>query len=113
MGLKKGMKPNNPKGRPKGANGKISTEFKDWIKEVLDNNRNQFLIDLRGVDAEKRLVMYEKLIQYIVPKQQSISVEAQISAEWAALEQLLDKAPQSAVEAISERILAIRERQQP
>lgn len=99
-------------GRKKGTENATTTELKDWIKQVLDTNKNQFILDLKGVDAEKRLVILEKLMQYVVPKQQSVSIEAQINAEFAALEQLLDKAPQSAVEAISERILAIREKQQ-
>jgi hypothetical protein len=47
------------------------------------------------------LIILEKLMQYCIPKQQSISVEAQIQAEYAALEKLLNTASDAALEQIA------------
>jgi hypothetical protein len=49
--------------------------LREWIKEVLDNNREQFIRDLQDIDPEKRLALLENLLAYAVPKIQSISGE--------------------------------------
>lgn len=103
MGLKKGHT-NNPNGRPKGSPNKVTTEMKEWLTGLLIGDRKAFEKNLREVDAEKQLVIYERLLQYILPKQQSISVEAQIAAEYEELEKLLSTAPEEAIERILTRI---------
>ena len=35
-------KTNNPNGRPLGTPNKISTELKQWISNLIDNNKEQF-----------------------------------------------------------------------
>ncbi len=110
MGLQKG-KTNNPGGRPKGTPNRNTTEMKEWVNGLLNKNKKQFEKDLKAVDPEKRLAIIEKLLQYTLPKQQSISIEAQISAEYAELERLLESAPEEAIERISERIKSIRDQQ--
>ena len=108
MGLSKNCKPNNPNGRPKGVGNKVTTELKTWITDLINNNRDQFTLDLKTVDADKRLAMIEKLMQYVIPKQQSISVEAQIQAEYAELERLLSVAPDEVIDKLSERIINLK-----
>lgn len=103
MGQKKGQT-GNPNGRPKGTPNKTTGELKEWIKLLINNNRTQFEADLNKIEPEKRLIVVEKLMQYIIPKQQSISVETQIQTEYAELEKLLQKAPEEAVERIVQRI---------
>jgi len=110
MGLKKGQT-NNPGGRPKGAPNKVSSELKGWVSDLVDKNKKQFEKDLKAVPADKRLAIIEKLLSFCIPKQQSISIDAQISAEYAELEKLLETAPEEAVERISERINQLRELQ--
>jgi len=68
MGLKKGMKPNNPSGRPVGATGKVSGELKDWISQLVSDNRAQIIIDLKLLEPNQRLIYMEKLFSYLLPK---------------------------------------------
>ena len=103
MGLKKGQT-NNPNGRPAGTKNKVNSETKNWIKEIVDGSREQFLIDLKSVDTEKRLLIIEKLMKYVVPSLSAVSVEAQISAEYSELEKLLDKCPEDVIDRIAEKV---------
>lgn len=107
MAIKKGQIL-NPTGRPKGSPNRSTTELKQWISELINNNREQFETDLQAVDPDKRLALLEKLFQYVVPKMQTITVEQQLQAEYAELEKLLHMAPDEAVEAIAQRILNLK-----
>lgn len=101
--MKKG-KTNNPNGRPKGKPNKVTAELKDWINQIISDNKNQVVDDLKKLEPKDRLQILERLMQYVVPKQQSISVEAQIQAEYTELEKLLSNAPEAAIDKILERI---------
>lgn len=94
----------NPKGRPKGKPNKVTSELKFWIQELIDGNRDNFEKDLKKLEPKDRLMIIEKLMNYVVPKQQAISIEAQVQAEYAELEKLLDKAPEKVVDALLERM---------
>lgn len=94
----------NPKGRPKGTPNKVTTELKTWIQELIDGNRSKFEKDLKELEPKDRLTIMERLLQYIVPKQQAISMEAQVELEYKELEKLLDKAPDKVVDALLERM---------
>lgn len=59
---------NNPNGRPKGSKNKVTTELKEWISELIDQNRELFLKDLIALEPKDRLVIIEKLMQYVIPK---------------------------------------------
>lgn len=105
--MRKG-KTNNPNGRPKGKPNKVTAELKDWINKIIAANKDQVIADLKELEPKDRLMILEKLMQYVVPKQQSISVEAQIEAEYRALEVLLQKAPDDVIEAILERLTELK-----
>ena len=71
MGQKKGQT-GNPKGRTPGTPNKVTTELRQWVSNLIDSNREQIEKDLMSVEPDKRLVMLEKLMQYVLPKQQQI-----------------------------------------
>ncbi|MFT4221478.1 DUF5681 domain-containing protein [Dysgonomonas sp.] len=94
----------NPKGRPKGTPNKVTTELKTWIQELIDGNRATFEKDLKELEPKDRLLIIEKLMTYVLPRQQAISMEAQVELEYKELEKLLSSAPDAAIDKILERM---------
>jgi len=95
-------------GRRRGQPNKVSTQTREWLQSLLDNNRGVFEADLKKADSWQRLVIMEKLMAFCIPKMASIDatveVEARINAEYQALKKLLKDAPDDAVEAITQKI---------
>lgn len=101
-------KTNNPNGRPKGARNKVTNDLKGWINKIIERNTDTFESDLRALEPKDRLQLLEKMFQYIIPRMQSVSVEAQIKAEYEELRILLDNAPEVLIDELTERIKAIQ-----
>ena len=59
-------------GRQKGTPNKVTASVKGWLSCLIDKNRKQIERDLKAVEPMERLQMLEKLMQYVVPKQQAI-----------------------------------------
>ena len=72
-------KTNNPNGRPKGKPNKVTQETRAWLSAVIDKNRKQMERDLKALEPKDRLQMLEKLMQYVIPKQQATTVEIDFS----------------------------------
>lgn len=68
-------KTNNPNGRPKGTPNKITTDMRGWLTAVIDKNRKQMEKDLKRLEPKDRLQILEKLMQYVIPKQQAVSAD--------------------------------------
>jgi hypothetical protein len=73
-------------GREKGTPNKVTTDLKLWINELLNDNREQFIRDLKLIDPKQRVMIFEKLLSYAVPKMQS--VEAKINFETLSNDEL-------------------------
>ena len=100
---------NNPNGRPKGAANKVTTDFRKWLDELLNKNLSKVENDFSKLEPKDRLIILERLMQYTIPKQQSITAEAQINAEYDALGKLLSSAPDEAINEITERIMKLNQ----
>lgn len=59
-------------GRQKGTPNKVTSSVKGWLSCLIDKNRRQIEKDLKAVKPLERLQMLEKLMQYVVPKQQTV-----------------------------------------
>jgi hypothetical protein len=73
-------------GRSKGTPNKVTTDLRTWINELLDSNRRQIAKDIKQLEPQQRVMIFEKLLSYAVPKMQS--VEAKIDLNRLTDEQL-------------------------
>ena len=66
-------------GRAKGTPNKVSSTVKDWISQLIDDNRVQIEKDIKKLSPKDILQMFEQLMQYVVPKQQSVRADIDLS----------------------------------
>ena len=104
MGLKKGDKL-NPNGRPKGSENKTTGEIRKAFQTLVSNNIDTLQNDLNLLEPEKRISYIIKFAEFIIPKLQSLSVENQIELEYKQLDELLMKAPETAIDVITEKVI--------
>ena len=97
-------------GRAKGTPNKVSAELKDWLASILHNGRERFESDIESLDASERVRVYMSLLNYVLPKQQSMTAEAVAEAEIKELERLIDVMPDEAVDRIAAKIMDLQER---
>lgn len=109
MGLHKGQT-NNPNGRPAGTPNKVTSATKDWILAIIEENKERIRADLKSMDSETRVRAVFSLLNFVTPKQQSISIEEQAKIEEDALFAFLENAPEEAINAIAERVLELQRR---
>ena len=69
MGLKKGMT-NNVNGRPVGSKNKVTIDLRKRINDFLNDNWDNLQDDFNKLEAKDKLLFYEKLLQYGLPKMQ-------------------------------------------
>jgi len=65
---------NNPKGRKKGVPNKITIDLRQWIKDFIDDNREQIKKDWKGLEPKDRIILFEKLLKYSLPTLQATTV---------------------------------------
>lgn len=104
MGRKKDDGKGRLGGRAAGTPNKITGTVKEWIATIIDGNREQFEKDLKILEAGERVRVISNLLQYVTPKMQSASAEELLEAEYKKLEELLDIAPEEAINEIVERV---------
>lgn len=106
MGRRKGT----PKtgGRQAGTPNKASSEVKALIEGLLSDNAKTIQRDFKELTPAERIRAVGQLAGFVIPKQQAISIEEQAAIEEQALFDFLEHAPDEAIDAISERILAIQ-----
>lgn len=55
-------------GREKGTPNKVTGTLKNWITDLINSNRLQMEKDLKKLAPKDRLIFFEKLMQYVIPK---------------------------------------------
>lgn len=64
-------------GRQKGSANKVTSAVKECISKILTEytNSETFINDFADLEPKDRLMIAEKLMNYVVPKMQSVAVE--------------------------------------
>lgn len=109
MGRKKNDGRGRLGGRSAGTPNKINSTIKEWIQQLIDDNRDQVADDIKQLKPYQRVALIERLIGYVLPRQAAADEETRVKEEYAALEQLLKNAPDKAIDAIVERVQKIRQ----
>lgn len=73
------FKAGNP-GKPKGAVNKVNTEIRNKISKFLETNWATIEQDFLNIDPKDRMVFYEKLLQYALPKLQSVAYKDEMES---------------------------------
>lgn len=80
-------------GRSKGTPNKVTTTAKQWITDLVNKNRKQFEKDLKELEPLERVKILERLLAYVVPKQQAIntalSIERMTEAQLSEMAEVL------------------------
>ena len=95
-------------GRAKGTPNKATADMKQWVAYILDNGKDKFMQNLEMLEPQEYVRVFSGLLNYVVPKQQAISMEAKLEAEIKQLERLLDDAPDEAIDKIANKIIEIK-----
>lgn len=95
----------NPSGRPIGAKNKKNTLLADRLRDIVENNIEAIQNDIDLLPPGERIKAISALLPYVLPKQQAVSIDAQLNAEYKILQNLIETAPNEYVEKIAERVL--------
>ena len=109
MGRKKDDGRGRLGGRVKGTPNKVTATLKEFIKNLIDDNRSQVIADMQELEPYQRLLFIERLIGYVLPKQAAVDIQSQIDAEYKALERLIDEAPDEFIDKITDKVLKLQE----
>lgn len=66
---------NNPNGRPLGVPNKITSNLKDRVNLLIENNFDKLQTDLDTIDPKDRLSIMLKLMEYVLPKQKETKID--------------------------------------
>ena len=91
-------------GRKLGTPNKVTSSLKEWVSKLLNDQRKQFESDLESLTPSERVRVVSNLLNFCIPKQQSFDQSEAIKREYSELSNLLETAPDEAVQRIAEKI---------
>ena len=73
MGKQKGM----PKtgGRRAGTPNKVTGNLREFVSDLIDSNRDKIAEDIDKLQPKDRVMIFEKLMSYVMPKKSETSME--------------------------------------
>ncbi len=106
-------------GRQAGTPNKATAAVKNYIADIIgnymqpaaqtDNAPATLEADLRALTPAERVKAITQLANFILPKQQAISIDEQKQLETEALTEWLQTAPQEAIDGIAAKILELQQ----
>lgn len=81
-------------GRQKGTPNKTTKKVRDAISDVVNNyfNSDKFEKDIEKLDPKDRVSAIEKLASYVIPKLQSVNLEADAKVDMTLSNKLAEMA---------------------
>ena len=76
MAFEKGFS-GNPSGRPKGAGNKTTFQLREMITGFLENHFEAVVRDFGDLQPRERVKLYCDLLQYGLPKLQTVQLESE------------------------------------
>lgn len=99
-------------GRAKGTPNKATSTLKEWLEQLLNDNREQVEADLKALKKPyERLKIIERLLGYVLPKQQPVDAEKVVQAEFKELDRLLDTKPDEVLDILAEKVMKMQQEQ--
>ena len=99
-------------GRKKGTSNKATIPLREFVSELINDNRQTIEADLKKIDPQQRLVILERFMAFVIPRMQSIDASVQIAEEYNQLERLLNAVPDEAVQRIADKIMELKFKKQ-
>lgn len=65
-------------GRKRGTPNRVTTDLKTWVASILDDGRDRFLDSLEQLDSTEYVRVFTSLLNYVLPKQQSVGIDAKV-----------------------------------
>lgn len=62
-------------GRQKGTPNRVTRDVREWLSKLINKSRRQIERDLQELEPKDRVMILERLMQYVVPKQQAIKAD--------------------------------------
>ena len=67
-------KSGNASGRTKGTPNKATIDLREWVGNFIDDNRAQIQKDWKSLDPKDRIILFEKLLKYVLPTLQTTAI---------------------------------------
>lgn len=77
MAQKKGQT-GNPHGRPRGSRNKATFDMKERIRQFVETEFNGVVADFNKLDAKDRVLLFERFLAYVMPKQKEIAADVTV-----------------------------------